>query len=224
MNYAKQENGTWIEVRGNGVAKAILDTLGFVPLQKFDGTLQDNQYLIIEKIGDICKEIVITKEYYVKFGSQDPVAINAKTKAFLEAYFMDALIVDEQGRTRKNRWRIGNAELKRMRKLVWERWEKYVGDFVVSKVTSDDENADDGVSFNDLVLHSFFDGNWPIQNKNGKTKLGNAAINRIKGEIRDALIAKREAVELACIPVDSTGPVLLTALDNSALWVLDGVA
>jgi hypothetical protein len=220
--YAKLENGTWIEVRGNGVVKAILDTLGFVPLQKFDGTLQENQYLIIEKVGDICKEMVITKEYYVKFGSQDPVVVNAKTKAFLEAHFIDALVIDEQGRTRKNRWRMGNPELKRMRKLVWERWEKYVGEFVVSKVTSDDENADDGVSFNDLVLHSFFEGDWPIQSKNGKTKLGIAAINRIKGEIRDALIAMRDSVELTCIPTDATGPVLLAALDNSAEWVLDG--
>jgi hypothetical protein len=221
MHYAKQENGKYIEVAGNGVKKEILDQLGFVPLQKFDGTLQENQYLIIEKDGDVCKEIVITKEYYVKFGTQAPVAINEKTRSFLDGNFSDALVVDEQGRTRKNRWKIGNPELKRMRKLVWERWDKYLGEFIEQKITSDEENDQDGISLHDLILYSFFES-WPIQGKNGKSKLKPVEITRIKNEVKTQLIEKRAAVELACIPADNTGPVLLATLNSTALWVMDG--
>ena len=219
--YAKLENNRYIEVQGNGVSKEILDKLGFIPLVKFSGTLEANQHIIIEKNGDVCREIVITKEFYVKFGTQDPVLIGAQTRSFLDGHFKDALIVDEQGRTRKNRWKIGNPELKRMRKLVWERWDKELGEFIEQKITSDEENAQDGISLHDLILYAFFDS-WPLQGKNGKRALKAVEITRIKNEVKAQLIAKRDAVELACIPADNTGPVLLAALDATARWVLTG--
>ena len=52
--YAKLENDKYIEVQGNGVSKDILDKLGFIPLVKFQGTLEENQHIIIEKDGDVC--------------------------------------------------------------------------------------------------------------------------------------------------------------------------
>lgn len=220
--YAKLENDKWIEVRGNGVPEATLRKLGFVRLIKTQDIPLDNQEIIIEQVGEECREVIITREYYVKFGTNDPVAISNKARDFLEANFADAKVVDAVGRVRKIRWRLGNPELKRMRRLVWEKWSQYIGDFIASRVTSGDDNEDDGVSFNDLILHSFFTGDWPIQSRNGKTKLGATAINRIKGEIREALILKREAVELACIPIEPTVAAWTLAVENSAKWVMDG--
>lgn len=163
------------------------------------------------------------EEFVVKFGSNEPVEISDKAKEFLLKHFAEAQKQVKRDKVFQTQWRISNAELKKMRKLVWERWGQYIGDFIASKATSGDDNEDDGISFNDLILYSFFEGNWPIQSKNGKTKLGNGAINRMKGEIREALILKREAVELACIPTEPTVAAWVLAVENSAKWVMDGI-
>lgn len=163
------------------------------------------------------------EEFVVKFGAQEPVEVSDKAKEFLLKHFGDAQKQVKRDKVFQTQWRIGNAELKKMRKLVWERWEQYVTEFIASKFTAGDDNEDDGVSFNDLILHSFFNGDWPIQSKNGRQAMNQGQINRAKGEMREALVLKREAVEFACMPQDPTVPAWTLAIENSAKWVLDGV-
>jgi hypothetical protein len=219
--YAKLENEKWIEVQGNGVAKHILQRLGFVPLMKYDGELQANQIIVIEYDGFVCSEVVITKEWYVKFGQNEPQAISDKAKDFLERHFASSKNEDVTGATRKTRYRLGNAELKGMRKLVWERWSEFVADYVSKKFATDEDNDESGISLADLTLLAFFGDDWPVQAKSGKKPLSKAAIDKIKLDTKAVLKAKRDAVEASCIPTQNTPAHLLGCLEATASWVMD---
>jgi len=162
------------------------------------------------------------EEFCVKFGSNETVEISDKAKEFLEKHFTEAQKQEKRGKVFQTQWKIGNPEFKKMRKLVWERWDKYLSEFISSKLTYDEANEDDGVSLNDLVLHSFF-GDWPIQGKNSKRALKPSEINRIKNEVKASLVAKRAEVELACITEEQTVPAWLASVEATALWVLDGI-
>ena len=218
--YAKYENGKWIEVRGNGVSDAILKTLGFVKLIKTNDIPVDNQEVIIELVGDICREFVITKEYYVRFDDDEPVLVSNKARDFLEAHFQDAKNIDENGRVRKNRWRIRNPEWKHMRRLVWNRWDTYIGEVLSDRFMFDDEGDNTGVSTNDLILHSFF-GDWPIQAKNGKRVLTPQEIAAAKEELKSSLLIQRNLIGAKCLPTNETSATRLRCLEATADWVMD---
>jgi len=222
MHYAKEENGRWIEVQGNGVKAEILAKLGFFQLIKNEEAVGENQQVVIVKDGDVCREEVITYEHFVKFGSLNPSAIDNKLKDFLAKHFAQREDKTEQGNTEVRTWKLVASDLKTLRKLAWGRWKEHVNDYIETKFAPDDENSAAGISLADLVLVGFFGSDWPIQTSTGRRPLSAGEITQIKQDVKAELKAKRQQVETACMPAANNAPAYLAALKASEAWVERG--
>lgn len=223
MKYGVVKNGKLLlkyafkEDQSEALAKVKNSTA--VPLEESSGKGAVTYVLQADKITMTFEK---HEEFFVKFGSLDAVEVSDTARKFLEKFFSDAMKQTKNGKIFRYQWKLGNPELKTMRRLVWDRWDRYLSEFIASKFTYDDGNDEDGVSFADLTMYSFFGEGWPIQNKNGKRPLSNAEITRIKNEVKASLIAKRNAVEAACTTDTQTVAAWLAALEGSAKWILNG--
>ena len=222
MHYAKEENGKWIEVQGNGVKPEILAKLGFFPLIKNGEVVGENQQVVIIKDGDVCREEVITYEHFAKFGGLDPSAIDNKLKDFLARHFFEKEEKTKQGKTEVRTWALGNDDLATLRRLVWKRWKQYVSDFIESKFATDDENNASGISLQDIVLYVFFGNDWPIQPDSGRRPLNAGEIAQIKQDIKAQLKSMKQSVEQKCLPQGNSVQAYLAALVASEAWIERG--
>ena len=107
-----------------------------------------------------------------------------------------------------------------MRRLVWNRWDTYIGEVIGERFMFDDEGDNTGVSTNDLMLHSFF-GDWPIQAKNGKRVLTPQEIAAAKEELKSSLLIQRNLIGAKCLPTNETSATRLRCLEATADWVMD---
>lgn len=133
MKYAKLENGKYIEVSGNGVKKKVLDELGFIPLTKFEGTLEPGQFLVIERQGDVCVEVPYIESFMLAIeNDSNPKVPLTVLLDFLKANFPDRLVVTTENRVTQSKWTIPLSDRARIRKMIWDTYRTWSNEYLNS--------------------------------------------------------------------------------------------
>jgi hypothetical protein len=224
MNYAKLENGNWIEVQGNNVPEEVLFTLGFKRLTKYSGEpLTENQHIVIEEQNGECVEVVLTTTHCASINaiSKD---ISGVMVEFFEAKFPQTKTVTREGNNLFALFTLQESHRREWQKMVWDKWAEYMQDYIETKSAGDETNSATGVRLNDLLMASFLGTDqWAIQPITAGAPLTGTALSVFIADLKDALTAKYTAVRAACIVTTVEQAECEAALYHTANFIMRNI-
>lgn len=224
MNYVHFENGEWREVAGNGVPEPILLKIGFRRLTKYSGDpLHENQKLFIEPNGDEFIEVPYTMTYRASINeiSKD---VSGVMLEFFEAKFPNIKTVTKQGNEYVTLYTLQESHRREWQKMVWDKWEQYMKDYIETKSTSDETMSATGVRMNDLLMTSFLGvGQWAIQPVTAGAPLTGQALDDFVVQLKTTLTAKYNAVKHVCIVTTVEQAECEAALYHTANFIMRNI-
>ena len=220
MNYAKLENGNWIEVQGNNVAEDTLFSLGFKRLTKYSGEpLAGNQHLVIEEQGTECVEVVLTTTYKASINDLSK-EISGVMLDFFNAKWQHIRTVTREGDAVTVMFTLQESHRREWQRMVWEKWQAYVQEYVETASAGDETSSLSGVKFSDLVMASYFGADWPLQPLTAGAPLTGTSLTDFIANTKESLKSAYEAVRVRCIVTTVVQEECELALYHTANFIM----
>ena len=224
MYFAKKTDTGYIEVRPDTVPAGDVwwrCQLGFFELTKQQNTLEPNQAIEItfDAVEGKCREVVVTTTYKASINDLSK-EISGVMLGFFEAKWKHIRTVTREGEAVTVMFTLQESHRREWQRMVWEKWQSYVQEYVETASAGDETSSLSGVKFSDLVMASYFGADWPLQPLTAGSPLTGTSLTDFIANTKEALKSAYEAVRARCIVTTVVQEECELALYHTANFIM----
>lgn len=220
--FAKIDNGIW--VTGNFPWLPVDDTHymtsnGYFELIRNPLSGDPSKEVVIERVGDLCYQKELTTVYKASINDLSK-EISGFMLDFFNAKWQHIRTVTREGDTITVMFTLQESHRREWQRMVWEKWQSYVQEYVETASAGDETSSLSGVKFSDLVMASYFGADWPLQPLTAGSPLTGTSLTDFIANTKEALKSAYEAVRARCIVTTVVQEECELALYHTANFIM----
>lgn len=220
--FAKFENGSWVIGTFSWLPvddEYYMTSNGYFQFERLPITGAPNTEVVIERVGNKCYEKELTTVYKASINDLSK-EISGVMLDFFEEKWQHIKTVAREGDTVTVMFTLQEAHRREWQRMVWEKWQSYVQDYVETASAGDETSSLSGVKFSDLVMASYFGADWPLQPLTAGSPLTGTSLTDFIANTKEALKSAYEAVRARCIVTTVVQEECELALYHTANFIM----